>query len=122
MNKYGLELIERLLEILYCGWSEAFPEPENESEEKLRTYACTFLMSLKDTLKKYDASGRDHCFGYAYAYAKIYAFYNSVKKWYCDAYIWEKVANEYFLKINVGVYCLVKNFMSFLEDYKNGRI
>lgn len=122
MNKYSLELIERLLEKLYCGWSDPFPEPENETEEKLRTCACTFLTELKDTFKNYDATEKDYCFGYAYAYDKIYAFYNAVKGWYFDAYIWEKEANSYMLKINVGTYCLIRNFMSILENYRDGRI
>lgn len=122
MNKYSLELIERLLDNLndYDG-SEAFPIPETKREEKLCERADSFLTSLMNTItRECIAPEKAPCI--KYAYAKIYAFYNSVYGWYCDSYIWEKVANSYFPQITFGVYCLVREFMCMMEDYRDGRI
>ena len=121
MNKYSLELIKRLLDNLNDDGREAFPIPESEREKKLCDTADDFWVSLMNVIvKDCPANEKDACI--RYAYAKIYAFYKSEIDWDYDAYIWEKEANTYFLKITVGCYSLVRDFMSFLEDYKNGRI
>ena len=120
-NEYMLVVIDTLLDILNGDGSEGFPVSQGEKEEKLCKCAYDFLGSLAGiTINEFFTSKKDPCI--MYAYAKIYAFYNSVKYYYCDAYIWEKEANSYFTKITVGCYNLVRDFMCFLEDYKNGRI
>lgn len=121
MNKYSLELISRLLDYLSGDGREAFPVPESDREKKLCDTADDFWVTLMNVIAKdCDASEKDGCI--KYAYAKIYAFYNNETDWYYDAYIWEKEANTYFPNITVGCYILVRDFMSFLEAYKNGRI
>lgn len=120
-NEYMLVVIETLLDNLNGDGSEGFPVSRSEKEEKLCDCAYDFLVSLANiTINEYFPSKKEHCV--RYAYAKIYAFYNSVKYYYCDAYIWEKEANTYFTKITVGCYNLVRDFMSFLEGYRDGRI
>lgn len=120
-NEYMLVVIETLLDNLNGDGREGFPVSQGEKEEKLCDCAYDFLASLANiTINEHFTSKKDPCI--MYAYAKIYAFYNSVKYYYCDAYIWEKEANSYFTKITVGCYNLVRDFMSFLEDYRDGRI
>lgn len=116
---YMLDIIEWVLTSLNGDNEDAIPEPENELEKKLYDCAYEFFIAFTKDFKYY--SEREKCC-IRYAYCKIYAFYNAIKCWYCDAYIWEKEANSYFSKITVGAYCLVREFMCMLEDYKNGRI
>lgn len=121
MNKYSLELISRLMDNLSGDGKEAFPVPENELEKKLEERVDDFYISFTNgVLKECSECEKRKCS--KYAYCKIYAFYNAIRGWYCDAYIWEKEANTYFPRITVGCYCLVRDFMSFLEDYRDGRI
>ena len=118
-NEYLLDIITRVLTNLNGDSGDVIPEPENELEKKL--YDCVyefFIAFTKDF--KYDIESEKCCI--RYAYCKIYAFYNAINCWYCDAYIWEKEANSYFPKITVGAYCLVRKFMRMLEDYRDGRI
>lgn len=117
---YMADIIERVLTSLNGDNEDAIPEPENELEEKLYECVYEFLIAFTRDFKYYSECEKKRCI--RYAYCKIYAFYNARNCWYCDAYIWEKEANSYFTKITVGCYNLVRDFMSFLEDYKNGRI
>lgn len=117
---YMLDIIEWVLTSLNGNNNDAIPEPENELEEKLYGRVCEFFIALTREFKYYSECEKKCCI--RYAYCKIYAFYNARNCWYCDAYIWEKEANSYFTKITVWCYNLVRDFMSFLEDYKNGRI
>lgn len=117
---YMLDIIVWVLTSLNGNNDDAIPEPENELEEKLYDRVYEFFISFTRDFKYYSECEEKHC--RLYAYCKIYAFYNAINCWYYDAYIWEKEANSYFPQITVGTYCLVRKFMSFLEDYKNGRI
>ena len=116
-NEYMLNLIDSLLEDLNGNIMECVPQPENEAEEKLFVRIANFWAGLVNVLLKGGCDREKE-----YVYAKLYAFYNATKGWYCDAYIWEKTANSFIPRITVGCYNLVSNFMSFLEDYRDGRI
>lgn len=115
--EYMLEVLENLLKNLHGDGCDALPYAENESEYKLAERADDFWIDLMNVIIKGCGDIEKE-----YAYAKIYAFYNAVKCYYCDAYIWEKTANSLFPRISVGCYCLVRDFIGFLEDYRNGRI
>lgn len=118
-NEYLLDIITWVLTNLNGDSGGVIPEPENELEKKLYERVYEFFIAFTKDFK-YDSERERCCI--RYAYCKIYAFYNDIKCWYCDAYIWEKEANSYFPKITLGAYCLVRDFMSFLEGYRDGRI
>lgn len=118
---YMLDIIEWVLTNLNSDSGDTILEPENELEKKLEEGVNNFyILFTNSTLKECSECEKRYCS--KYAYCKIYAFYNAINGCYCDAYIWEKEANSYFTKITVGCYCLVRDFMSFLEGYRDGRI
>ena len=120
-KKYMIDVLVWVLTNLNSDSGDAIPESENELEKKLEERVDDFYISFtKGALKECCECEKRSCS--KYAYCKIYGFYNSINGWYCDAYIWEKEANSYFTNITVGCYCLVRDFMSFLEDYRDGRI
>lgn len=120
-KEYMIDVLVWLLTNLNSDIGDTIPEPENELEKKLEERVDDFYISLTNiTIKECSECEKRDCS--KYAYCKIYAFYNAIRGWHCDAYIWEKEANSYFTKITFGCYCLVRDFMSFLEDYRDGRI
>lgn len=123
MNKkeYMKDVIVWVLTNLNGDSGDAIPEPEDELDKKLSECVDDFFIAFTNgVLKECNESEKRNCS--RYAYCKIYAFYNAINGWYCDAYIWEKEANSYFPQITVGAYCLVRECMRILEDYRDGRI
>lgn len=120
-KKYMIDVLVWVLTNLNSDSGDTIPEPQNELEKKLEERVDDFYISFtKGALKECSECEKRNCS--KYAYCKIYGFYNAIRGWYCDAYIWEKEANSYFTKVTVGCYSLVRDFMSFLEDYRDGRI
>ena len=119
-NKYMLNVFEWVLQNLNGDSGDAIPEPEDELEKRLHDCIDEFFIAFTKEFKDYSECEKKYCS--RYVYCKIYAFYNARNGWYCDAYIWEKEANSYFPQITVGAYCLVREFMRMMEDYRDGRI
>ena len=114
---YMIKVIQVLISNLRDDNIYSILQPENEYESMLAKRTDDFLKELMSVVSK---SGFDK--EIEYVLDKIYAFYNAEMECYCAAYLWERTSNELFPRISVGCYRLVRSYMNFLEDYKNGRL
>lgn len=121
MNEFALNSIDKLLDSIEKGLNPIYTCPADARDQKLETCIGKFWGKMQCEIHKCrDSAQIEECLDYTYC--KVKAYYKAKTSWYYDAYLWEKYANKKFLKITVGVYKVVEEFMKELGELYDGRI
>lgn len=121
MNNFALDTLLQLVICLDKRKEPVYKYPADEKDKKLEMCVVNFWKRLQWEINHCsDTKQIKECLDYAYC--KVYAYYKAKVIWYYDAYLMERLANEKFMKITVGVYKVVEEFMKELGRLYDGRI